>query len=222
MAFAKFYAETIFGIPNLIHIEFLKKQNAVVLNAGPNQHRGREPDLVGSDAHGMWHLFEAKGSSGSESALTRKIADAKNQLNQVATIHHAQPATRSACATSIGLNRILSRIEDPDGESEKVIEILREKYFAAYYKPFLQSENYGLRLRDYRVDGVDFVGFKLEKRSTKLLIGLESEIRAQIQSRNFLFSPSLRQKLGDLSRRASERYSVGLDGYVVQKLGWRG
>lgn len=43
MAFAKLYSEKLLGIPNLVHIEFLKKQNAVtfVQQAGGNAQKNR-------------------------------------------------------------------------------------------------------------------------------------------------------------------------------------
>jgi hypothetical protein len=89
MAFAKLYAERIFEISNLVHVEFLKKRGAIELHKPEGKNRSKEPDLVGIDLAGQWHVFEAKGVSGTESQLAGKIGEAKEQLAQVVwrTIH---------------------------------------------------------------------------------------------------------------------------------------
>ena len=76
--------------------------------------------MVGHTADGLWHVFEAKGVSRNQ--LNTKILEAKNQANEVETIHGNPPATLSACATYLNSQRILSRIEDPEGKRKKQIE----------------------------------------------------------------------------------------------------
>src|SRR4030095_5137145 len=61
MAVAKIYAEKLLSIPNLTHVESLKKVNAITFVAQPG--RSKEPDLVGKTENGDWHVFEAKGTS---------------------------------------------------------------------------------------------------------------------------------------------------------------
>lgn len=224
MGFAKYYSQHTFGISNLLHIEFLKKQNAVVLHRSANQRRSREPDLVGQDHNGHWHLFEAKGVSGSEKQLRTKITDAKDQLSHVQTIHGATPDTRTACATYLGLDRVFSQIEDPEGDTEYSIQLPEDKYFIAYYKPFSSVETQGatelgIKLQERQIDGINVVGYELERGSTKILFGLEAELQSLLtKAKNFDSISATRQKLYSLSRRKDERYSVGPDGFFVQNL----
>ena len=107
MAFAKYYAEKLLKIPNLTHLETLKKIGAVtfVKQSG----KSKEPDLVGMTSNGDWHVFEAKGMSSNK--LATEVNKAKNQARQISTIHGQNPATLSACATFFGSNRITSLID---------------------------------------------------------------------------------------------------------------
>ncbi|MGU3846838.1 hypothetical protein ACVZHT_35425, partial [Vibrio diabolicus] len=89
---------------------------------------------------GNWHIFEAKGISSSSSQLNGKIIEAKNQIQQVATIHGVAPITGSACATYIGRDRILTYLVDPPSDEGKRVEINREKFFDSYYSPFLLAD----------------------------------------------------------------------------------
>ena len=79
MAVAKYYSEKLLQIANLIHVETLKKQNAIVF---VNQIGStKEPDLVGQTSNGDWHIFEAKGMS--TNSLATNITRAKNQARQI-------------------------------------------------------------------------------------------------------------------------------------------
>lgn len=220
MAFSKLYAEKVFDIPSLVHVEFLKKRNAVVLQRVQGKARGKEPDLVGADLHGNWHVFEAKGVSRAESQLPGKIVEAKDQLNQVLSIHAAQPETRSACATFLGTDRILSYIVDPPSKVERKIEISREKYLEAYYSPVLLSGNtlISSERQTRQIDGISVETVLLEKGSQRILIGLETELFEQTLDRIYDYSDSLRGKLRQYAQRDDETYSIGLDGYFLQRL----
>lgn len=220
MAFSKLYAEQIFDIPSLVHVEFLKKRDAVVLQRAQGNARGKEPDLVGADLHGNWHVFEAKGVSGAESQLPRKIVEAKDQLNQVLSIHAAQPETRSACATFLGTDRILSYIFDPPSKVERNIELSREKYLEAYYSPVLFSDDTTLSSgrQTRQIDGISVETVLLEKGNQRILIGLETELFEQTLDRTYDYPDSLRGKLRQYAQRDDETYSIGLDGYFFQHL----
>lgn len=220
MAFSKLYAEKVFEIPSLVHVEFLKKRDAVVLQRAQGGARGREPDLIGADLHGNWHVFEAKGVSGSESQLPGKIVEAKDQLNQVLSIHAAQPETRSACATFLGTDRIVSYIVDPPSKVERKIELSREKYLEAYYSPVLFSDDTSLSSgrQTRQIDGISVETVLLEKGSQKILIGLETELFEQALDGTYDYSDSLRGKLRQYAQRDDETYSIGSDGYFFQHL----
>ena len=218
MAFAKLYSEKLLDIPNLIHIEFLKKQNAVTFVQQVGNLRPKEPDLVGQTADGNWHIFEAKGVSSSASQLNRKIAEAKNQVQQVATIHGIAPSTGSACATYIGQDRILTYLEDPPSDEGKRVEINREKFFDSYYAPFLLAEKALDRpLRKERIDGLDVDFYDLQYASRKLSIGLDREISELIRSNKYDLPQSITARLREYSSpdRRQDKYSIGLDGFVV-------
>lgn len=218
MAFAKLYSEKLLDIPNLVHIEFLKKQNAVTFVQQAGNARPKEPDLVGQTADGNWHIFEAKGVSSSVSQLNSKISEAKNQIQQVATIHGVPPSTGSACATYIGRDRILTYLEDPPSDEGKRVEINREKFIDSYYSPFLLADKILDRpLRTERIDGLEVDFFDLQQARRKLSIGLDREISELIRSKEYDFSTSISKRLKEYSSidRGQGKYSVGLDGFVV-------
>ena len=218
MAFAKFYSEKLLGIPNLIHIEFLKKNGAVAFAPQPGNNRPQEPDLVGQTPDGSWHLVEAKGVSTSESYLSRKIVEAKLQIQQIATIHGAAPATGNACATYIGTDRIFTRLEDPPSSEGKSLELVKEKFYEAYYAPFLLAEaSLQKARRKERIDGLEIDFFDLERANRRIRIGLDSEIAELVLSKRYDISSNISQRLRQYSSadRQIERYSIGLDGFVV-------
>lgn len=218
MTFAKLYSEKLLNIPNLIHIEFLKKQNAVRFIQQPGNQRSKEPDLVGQTADGTWHIFEAKGVSSSTSQLNGKIAEAKNQVQQVATVNGVAPSTGSACATYIGSDRILTYISDPPSDKGKRVEINKEKFLDSYYAPFFIAERIlDIPTRKESIDGLDVDFYDLHYARRKLSIGLTHEVVELIQTRNYdlLQNVSTRLKEYSLADTRYNKYSIGLDGFVV-------
>ena len=218
MTFAKLYSEKLLDIPNLIHIEFLKKQNAVTFVPQIGGSRSKEPDLVGQTADGKWHIFEAKGVSSSASHLNGKIAEAKNQVRQVETIHGTPPSTGTACATYIGPDRILTYLEDPPSDEGKRVEIDQGKFLDSYYAPFfLAAKSFGRSSRLERIDGLDVEFYDLDHANIKLSIGLDREVLELIQSNEYGFPQSIITRLKQYSSfdGVQDKYSIGLDGFVV-------
>lgn len=218
MTFAKLYSEKLLGIPNLIHIEFLKKQNAVTFVPQMSQLRSKEPDLVSQTVDGNWHVFEAKGVSSSISQLNGKIIEAKNQVRQVATIHGVAPSTGTACATYIGPDRILTYLEDPPSDEGKQVEIDKGKFLTSYYAPFLLAEKFlGLASRHETIDGLDIEFYDLNHASRKLRIGLDREVLELVKSNKYDFPQDVTARLKRYSSlgEVQDKYSVGLDGFVV-------
>jgi hypothetical protein len=215
MAVAKFYAEKLLDIPNLIHIETLKKQGAVGfinLNA-----RHQEPDLVGQTSDGNWHIFEAKGMS--DNKLASKVLEAKTQAQQVATIHGAAPVTLSACATYFSDRRILSRIEDPISEQKKEISIEADKYYDAYYNPFLAAESLpNQRVKKKRIEGSSFNFWTIERGNISLNIGLDEEVFDLLRQKNYDRLPDYyaKSKRKSIVTSDNQNISVGIDGFFVQ------
>ena len=217
MAFAKFYSQRILNISNLIHVEFLKKQEAVTFVPQNGNKRPKEPDLVGQTADGKWHVFEAKGVSTS-SQLNAKIQEAKSQVDQIDTIYGEPPQTGSACATYIGRDRILTYLKDPLSKGGKKVEMNRGKFLESYYSPFLLAGKVGKgSLRRELIDGVEVEFYDLERASQKLSIGLDSEIAALLRENKYEVSQHITERLSKYSSRDSDRdrYSFGLDGFVI-------
>ena len=217
MAFAKFYAEKLLDIPNLTHLETLKKIGAV--DFVQQQRRTKEPDLVGMTSDGEWHVFEAKGMSSNK--LVSELEKAKIQAQQIDTIHGQSPATLSACATFLGNQRILSSIEDPKSEKNKKIEIQKNKFYEGYYNSFFAfKELLNTESKKESFENIDYQSFDIKTNTLDLSIGLETEIYELLQQKNYdLVSEyyySKRKKLGKGINYEQNIISVGLDGFVVK------
>lgn len=213
MAFAKYYSEKLLDIPQLIHVEALKKQNVITFtrNVGASK---REPDLVGRTADGNWHVFEAKGTT--QNQLNSKIKEAKEQVEQVDTIHNQNPATFNACATNIGYDRVFTLIEDPDSKKNKIVELNVEKYLDTYYSSFMSMESILDKRSEIReMDGFRYYANDIEAKGVRLTIGLEEETYSLLKEKSIskLFDGLGKMKnfIGGLSDEAS----IGLDGFVV-------
>lgn len=220
MAFAKIYAEKLLEIPNLIHVETLKKHGAITFhNTGGKR---KEPDLVGHTADGLWHVFEAKGVSRNQ--LNTKIIEAKNQANEVDTIHGNPPATLSACATYLNSQKILSRIEDPEGKRKKQIEIKTNEYFEMYYNSFLSlKEMIGEDPKKEKFEEFNYYQFRILTNKLNLTIGLDEEVYELIQEKNYQPIQSFLQRKKTLRKETglkdTENFSLGDDGFIVRYTG---
>lgn len=215
MAFAKFYAEKLLDIPNLIHVESLKELGAINFHATTG--RGREPDLVGQCTNGNWHVFEAKGMS--KNNLNTQIASAKQQVQRVASIQGVIPETLNACATYFNDREILTYLQDPESKNEKVIHVNREKFVDSFYKPlFLISDAIDKQLELRREDGLNYYSIDLEAKGLNLRVGLDEEVHDLIMQKEFSTLHSIsKQKFKKYSEDLiHENYSVGLDGIVVK------
>ena len=215
MAFAKFYAEKLLDIPNLIHVESLKELGAINFHAITG--RGREPDLVGQCTNGNWHVFEAKGMS--QNNLNTQIASAKQQVQRVASIQGVIPETLNACATYFNDREILTYLQDPESKNKKVIHVNREKFVDSFYKPlFLMSDAIDKQLELRREDGLNYYSIDLEAKGLNLRVGLDEEVHDLIMQKEFSTLHSIsKQKFKKYSDDLiHENYSVGLDGIVVK------
>lgn len=215
MAVAKLYAEKLLDIPNLIHVESLKKVGAITFTNKTD--RSKEPDLVGQTHNGEWHVFEAKGTS--SKYLNNKINEAKEQARQVETIHGMNPSTISACATSFGNDRIFSKIVDPNGEKGKEIEIDISKFFDNYYSPFFAlREASNSSFKTNKFDNIEFNSVEIHTDKLNLTIGIDTEIYELLQEKNFssISQYYSRKKNADLNFNQENQISIGLDGFIVK------
>ncbi|WGQ14522.1 hypothetical protein [Sphingobacterium faecium] len=215
MAVAKLYAEKLLNIPNLIHVESLKKVNAITF---VNQvDKSKEPDLVGQTSNGEWHVFEAKGTS--SKYLTTKISEAKEQARQIQTIHGANPSTISACATSFGADKIFTKIVDPPNEKGKEIEIDISKFFDNYYSPFFaMREASNSSFKTNKFENIEFNSIDIHTNTLNLTIGIETEVYELIQEKNFSLLKDYYSKKGNVNENFTQenQISIGLDGFIVK------
>jgi len=215
MAVAKLYAEKLLEIPNLIHVESLKKIDAITF---VNKiEKSQEPDLVGMTSNGEWHVFEAKGTS--SIYLNGKINEAKEQARQVETIHGINPSTISACATSFTMNKIFSKIVDPKGEKGKEIEIDVEKFYENYYLPFFAiQESSNLISKKSKIDDLEINSFEISTNNLNLTFGLTTEIYELLQEKNFKeinkYYNKNKFRKNDSIRK--NRPSIGIDGFILK------
>lgn len=170
MAFAKFYAEKLLNIPNLIHVESLKELDAINFYATTG--KGQEPDLVGQCINGNWHVFEAKGMSTNK--LNTQIVSAKQQVQRVASIQNIIPETLNACATYFNDRQILTHLHDPESKNEKIIYVNIEKFLDNFYKPiFLMSDAINKPLELRREDSLNYYSIDLDAKGLNLRVGID-------------------------------------------------
>ncbi|WP_156482837.1 hypothetical protein [Acetobacter cerevisiae] len=215
MVFAKLHAEKLLGIRNLVHLEFLKQQGALTFVPQTTTKRPKEPDLVGQDGNGTWHIFEAKGTT-YENMISRKVLEAKEQAKQIASIQGQLPGTRSVAATYIGDDRIFTCIEDPSDSGSTVVEFDKIDFIKSYYAPFLICQQNGYpNAQDRTIDGIPVKMFDIGNKMGCVSIGIVSEVAECIFNSRFNELSDELSNIGDLSERGGDQYSFGLDGFVV-------
>ena len=215
MAFAKFHSESLLNIRNLVHLEFLKQQNAIVFVPQPGNIKPQEPDLVGQDVGGAWHVFEAKGTS-VKNKVTQQIADGKIQVRQISTIHGQLPATRTVSGTHIGKGGIYSRIEDPSDRGQALVDFDDNTFNQAYYAPFLISEQPGYPdPTSVIIDGQSVLMFSLENALGVLSIGILTSVYNALRTGSSATLLVTLEAIDDFTKRETDQYSFGRDGFVI-------
>jgi hypothetical protein len=215
MAVAKVYAEKLLNIPNLLHVESLKKVNAITFVAQDG--RNREPDLVGKTENGDWHVFEAKGTS--QNYLGGALRNAKIQAQQVERIHGIAPTTLTACATSFSQDRIVTRLEDPPSQGKKEIEIDESKFYDNYYAPFFAlRESTNSSFTTKKIDNLEFSSVDLKTENLNLTIGIDREVYELIQEKNYsrVNEYYSRTKNIEFDTQYDNQISIGMDGFIVK------
>lgn len=223
MAVAKIYSEKLLKIPHLIHVESLKKNNAIVLKPGPispktgKPKRPKEPDLLGITSNGDWHVFESKGTS--STSLDSKIEEAKTQAEQILSINSKTPSTLTACATSFTKKRIFTKLNDPQSDGNKEYEINLENFYVTYYQSFFALYEFsGGALVLKTIENTEYNCFILKLPQLYLEIGLDFKIYKFLASDNYIgLSKHFAEKnhvVYDSVR--NDRPSAGLDGILVK------
>ena len=214
MAFAKFYSQKLFDIPDLIHVETLKKNNSIEFNYDDDTLKKREPDLVGSSEIDKWHIFEAKGMTSNQ--LNSKIVSAKEQVQMVTSIHDCVPETLNACATYIDTRKIITILSDPKSLQKKIIKLKKEKFTKSYYSLSEYFKRYSKEHLKESIDGLKVVTFPLKAKGISLRVSIEEELFENIQDENYDSIYESRKKMLNYREVSEPDISIGIDGYIIR------
>lgn len=121
----------------------------------------------------------------------------------------------------MGPHKILSRIEDPESERKKKIEIKTNEYFESYYNSFFAlKELLGTEPQKDKFENVDYYQHKITTNALKISIGLEEEVFELIQEKNFEPIKDFLSKKMSFKKEGlfedKENYSLGTDGFLVR------
>lgn len=148
MGLAKVFAEQLLLIPWLSHV----KDNPALVPPAPKPRapakcivgKGKKavdlPDLVGRDLNGVYHLFEAKGSSGGLSKA--RLQHAIDQVSQVNSVNGVPPGTRVACYGELSRAGIHVHLVDPDDENGVKLQLSESLFLKDYYHLFVADERW--------------------------------------------------------------------------------
>ena len=174
MIFARLYAEKVFSIPFLTHVqELIDAGAAEIVN-------GLAPDLAGQDMNAKWHVLEAKGTTES-SYLYNGLKKAKKQLASLRIVNTSNHVTQSACGTLYTFDRVRTLLRDPVPTGEGVLTLDWMKSVLNHYKLYLNAEAHEFynprnRNRDYvmltgpiRISGRLRVRYSIHKRILALI-----------------------------------------------------
>lgn len=212
------FSQKILDIPHLINLEKLNPQIVSVLPS----HRKKDPDFVGQDRRGGWHVLEAKGvakrSAGNEAyALRSSIKEGKAQVQAIQSINGHKPLTRSVCASLLLSGGIELTVEDPEVNPDTRIEFSEYESRLMYYRPFLPLTGvvHSAFQTSSVVDGVDFVFPIYLEPILGFRIGIARDVLTRIFSN---FEPGLPSLSPAFNERESDRYSIGIDGIILEEL----
>ncbi|HHY28635.1 MAG TPA: hypothetical protein GX523_18205 [Desulfitobacterium dehalogenans] len=131
----KLICEKLLGVPWLMHLDVYK-------NLHPKLNNGKSrPDLVGLDQRGNWIVAEAKGRTNEfePDALSKAKKQTRNLRKVAGQFPNLRMAVESYFDQFNAENPLAIRIEDPEDFEPNApdLEITLNKYFADYYKPFV-------------------------------------------------------------------------------------
>lgn len=216
MAFAKYYAEKLMGVPRLIHVESLKKYGAIEFTE-PEEGRGREPDLVGRCVNGDWHVFEAKGMSLNQ--INAKLLTAKEQVERVKAVDGVAPQTLNACATYFNNERIFTHLVDPESKGDKRYKVDSRKFVDSAYKSIFLIESALDRKLELTIeDELRYYAVNVEAKGVNLKIGIDEEVHDLLKQKEFDLIPELSRSraLQETGTFDDRNISIGMDGVVVK------
>jgi hypothetical protein len=210
-AFAKLYAERVLEVPRLAVLESLRgDSSASVSYASALGGQPKEPDMIGQNLKGDWHVVEAKGRSGTfsrESVFTHGKTQAKNLL----TINGDPPVARTVVLTALAPDRIHSHLRDPTERGDATVRVEQERFDGFYYGLGYRSPELNARTRRTALESRDFEFLQL---SSQIEVGFDLAVLDSIRSNEPLNTSSI-EELAQFGRRTSDEYSIGPDGIAV-------
>lgn len=182
MALSKLVAERTLGIQWLRHVQPLIKRNIIQRYYFTDA----QPDLIGQDAAGNWHVIEAKGRTSKQMDLAA-LQKALYQTAQIEFINGESPVTRCASVATLGKTPFEVRFQDTPQEGDGEFNLLLSKYLEEYYSPIQLFTRFDRGIyHDYVIPGLlhspTFTLRRLPGMSTYL--GIHSELFKFIQSKN--------------------------------------
>lgn len=206
MIFARLYAEQIFGIPFLSHVQDLIDRGAAELQSG------MAPDLAGQDLDYRWHAVEAKGTTDS-SYLYTALSKAKKQLGSLKLINKSSEITRSACGTLYTVEKVRSLLRDPEPSGDGILTLDWIQSVLSHYKLIPEGEELASLLRNgprreyIKLSDFAFSGGRVEMSVHHSILSLIGEIRELDREYVRRENPykMLRQNTGQLRGRILER-----------------
>ena len=206
LTFAKLVAERLLDVHWVMHLD-VYAHNLQPISVGEGG--ARRPDLVGRDAAGRWHVFEAKGRT---NAMTNSVLkSAKDQSRALGMIGGVAPHLCVASITHFrrsGLEVCLADPPEIDGESLD-LNVSETQFLGDYYKPFvtLVDEN---ETKVVRVDGRTVR--VVDVACADIRIGLDEETLALARDGGAV--RALSREAAHVE--ASQQWTLGRDGVFVE------
>lgn len=232
MALSKLVAERTLGVQWLRHVQPLIKQNIVQRYYFTDV----QPDLIGQDASGNWHVIEAKGRTSKQMDSTA-LQQALYQTAQIEFINNTTPITRCASVATLGKVPFEVQFQDTPQVGQVEFNLVVSNYLKEYYSPIQLFTQYGRDIHyNYRISGFPhspkFTLGRLPGMSTYL--GIHSALFDFIQSgypwkelpqelNKINDEYNIRQILTQTRKSNADEneattpsnISIGLDGYII-------
>ncbi|TGK38468.1 hypothetical protein EHQ13_16315 [Leptospira gomenensis] len=132
--------ETIIKLKKNANLQISKNKSlnhTIKPNVGITTKKAREPDFIGIDTNGLYHVLETKCRS---QYSTSEHQHAINQVNTIDKINSKTPETKTACLFVIG-NKSEGNIIDPDSSGLFNITIESSNILKSIYYPFYNFDS---------------------------------------------------------------------------------
>lgn len=175
LTFTKLVVGRLLDVHWVMHLDVYAQYLQAVAAAGAG---ARRPDMVGRDATGRWHVFEAKGRT--NAATVEVLESAKEQARALGTIRGVAPHLCVASVTHFRRGGLEVCLADPEVDGESIDLDISEIQFARdYYEPFVTL----LDQNPTEARKVDGRSIRLvEITCADIKIGLDEETLAQIEA----------------------------------------